>query len=300
MTAQQQRSIMRSTALAGAAVIAVCVMFLSVDDALARRQASRDEKEIAALELQVQESAAQSPKLEAERKRVTAALRARKTRVNRIAFVLIVASALFIAAAKRWLALQQKPPIEMSRLVQLKAPTPPAGKKKRARASPAPPAAAHELDLSFVDEIVAKEGRSRESAITILQAIQAHYRYLPDDALKRVCELTEITPAQIVGTSSFYAQFRRTPVGKHLVRVCHGTACHVSGARQITDELRRSLGIPEGSETDAERMFTLEEVACVGCCSLAPVLVVDGHTAGKLTPATAREALDVVEPREPA
>lgn len=300
MTAKRQRSIVRFAALAAAAVIAVCVVVLFVDDAIARRQATRDEKTIAALEQKVQESAAQSPELEAERKRVTAGLRARKTRVNRIAIVLIVVSALFIGTAKRWLASQPKPPIEMSRLVQLKTPAAPAGKKKPSKPPASAPAAADSLDLSFVDEIVAKEGRSRESAISILQAIQAHYRYLPDDALKRVCELTEITPAQIVGTSSFYAQFRRTPVGKHLVRVCHGTACHVSGARQITDELRRSLGIPEGSETDAERMFTLEEVACVGCCSLAPVLVVDGHTAGKLTPATAREALDVVEPREPA
>jgi NADH:ubiquinone oxidoreductase subunit E len=300
MTAERQRSIVRFAALAAAAVIAVCVVVLFVDDAIARRQASRDERTIAALEQEVQQSAAQSPKLEAERKRVTAGLRARKTRVNRIAIVLIVASALFIGAAKRWLALQQKPRIELSRLVQLKAPEAPAGKKKRSKPPPSAPAAAHEPDLSFVDQIVAKEGRSRESAISILQAIQAHYRYLPDHALKRVCELTEITPAQIVGTSSFYAQFRRTPVGKHLVRVCHGTACHVSGARQITDELRRSLGIPEGAETDAERMFTLEEVACLGCCSLAPVLMVDGHTAGKLTPATAREALDVAEPREPA
>ena len=143
-----------------------------------------------------------------------------------------------------------------------------------------------------MERIVQQQGRSKEAAIPILQAIQSHYRYLPDEALQRVCELTEITPAQIAGTSSFYAQFRRSPVGKHVVRVCHGTACHVSGARQITEELRRRLEIPDGADTDPQRMFTVDEVACLGCCSLAPVIMVDGQTVGKLTPATACEALD--------
>jgi NADH:ubiquinone oxidoreductase subunit E len=142
-----------------------------------------------------------------------------------------------------------------------------------------------------VDELVAREGRGKEAAIILLQAIQSHYRYLPDEALHRLCELTEITPAEVAGTSSFYGQFRRSPVGKHVVRVCHGTACHVAGARQITEELRRHLRIPEGADTDADRLFTVDEVACLGCCSLAPVLTVDGHTSGRLTPATACDTL---------
>lgn len=139
-----------------------------------------------------------------------------------------------------------------------------------------------------------------QSAIPLLQAIQSHYRYLPDDALHRVCELTDITPAEICGTSTFYGQFRRSPVGRHIVRVCHGTACHVAGARQISDELRRHLKIPAGADTDAARMFTLAEVACLGCCSLAPVLMLDEHTAGRLTPATASAALDEAGQKEPA
>jgi NADH:ubiquinone oxidoreductase subunit E len=153
-------------------------------------------------------------------------------------------------------------------------------------------------DLSFIDEVVARFGRGQEHAIPILQAIQGHYRYLPDEALRRVCELTEITPAQIAGTSSFYAQFRRSPVGRHVVRVCHGTACHVAGAEQITDELRRHLDIPPDGDTDRERLFTLDKVACLGCCSLAPVMMIGEETAGRLTPATARQALDAVE-KEP-
>jgi NADH:ubiquinone oxidoreductase subunit E len=127
------------------------------------------------------------------------------------------------------------------------------------------------------------------------QALQAHYRYLPDAALRQVCERTEITPAQIAGTSSFYAQFRRSPVGRHVVRVCHGTACHVAGAEQITEELRRHLGIAPEADTDAESRFTLDSVACLGCCSLAPVMMIEEETAGRLTPASARQALDAVE-----
>jgi len=76
------------------------------------------------------------------------------------------------------------------------------------------------------------------------------------------------------------------------VRVCHGTACHVKGARQVTEQLRRDLGIPEGMDTDRARMYTIEEVACLGCCSLAPVLMVEERTAGGLTPATARGAVE--------
>jgi NADH:ubiquinone oxidoreductase subunit E len=294
MNAAKQASIARAAAVAGAAVIVVCAVFLFVDDAFARRQAVRNDQHIAALQQKVGADASQAPVLEAEQKRISTLLRARKTRIRWISFVLMAAAAVFLTGAKRWTSLQGRPPVPPARLVQV---TPaPAAPVPSPSAPPVPPP----LDLNFVDEIVSREGRSREAAIPILQAIQAHYRYLPDQALQRVCELTDITPAQIAGTSSFYAQFRRTPVGRHVVRVCHGTACHVSGARQITDELRRSLHIPAGADTDPDRMFTLDEVACVGCCSLAPVLMVDGHTVGKLTPATAREALDVVEPREPA
>ena len=153
------------------------------------------------------------------------------------------------------------------------------------------------VDLAIVDEQVARFGREREAAIPILQAIQTHYRYLPDAALQRVCELTEITPAQIAGTSSFYAQFRRSPVGRYVVRVCHGTACHVAGAEQIDQELRRHLEIPPNQDTDLRRLFTLDAVACLGCCSLAPVMMIEDETAGRLTPASARQALDEVVPR---
>ncbi len=143
-----------------------------------------------------------------------------------------------------------------------------------------------ELDLSFVEQAVTEIGRGPESVIAILQAIQEHYRYLPDAAMKRVCELTEITPAAIAGVSSFYGQFRHTPVGKHLLRVCHGTACHVKGADLIEDTIRRELKLEGAADSDAEKTFTLQKVACLGCCTLAPVVQIDDVTYGHLTPST--------------
>ena len=212
--------------------------------------------------------------------------------------VLIGAAGLFIASAKLSAADRGRRPIALPlQAIRLEVLTD--GVSLRPSGLPTP-AVAPGIDLSFVDALLEREGRGAEAAIPILQAIQAHYRYLPDEALRRVCEQTDVTPAQIAGTSSFYARFRRSPVGDHVVRVCHGTACHVSGARQITEELRRHLRIPDGSDTDGRRQFTIDEVACLGCCSLAPVLMVDEHTAGRLTPATAVAALDVVRETEPA
>ena len=129
--------------------------------------------------------------------------------------------------------------------------------------------------------------------VPVLQAIQEEYRYLPEAALLRVCEVTEITPASIAGVSTFYGKFRHSPVGDHIIRVCHGTACHVAGAPMITESLRRHLGIEDDEEdTDAERLFTVEKVPCLGCCSLAPCMTVDDVTYGKLTPHSACLIID--------
>ena len=129
-----------------------------------------------------------------------------------------------------------------------------------------------DLDLSVVDAAVADCGRSASAVIPILQKLQEHYRYLPEAALRRVCEITEITQASIAGVSTFYSQFRNRPVGRHLISVCHGTACHVKGAGLVHDALMRHLKIEEGDDTDPGRVFTVEKVACLGCCTLAPVM----------------------------
>ena len=146
-------------------------------------------------------------------------------------------------------------------------------------------------DLSAVDGIVDEIGGDREAVIPILQAIQAHYRYLPREALRRVCEISEITPAQIAGVSTFYAQFRHRPAGQHIIRVCHGTACHVQGAQHVTDALRRHLDMPDDQDTDAQGLFTIERVNCLGCCSLAPVMQIDQVTYGHLAPDTVEKVL---------
>jgi len=141
------------------------------------------------------------------------------------------------------------------------------------------------IDLAAIEAMVRRIGGTPDKVIPILQAVQAEFRYLPAEALRHVCRLSDITPAQIAGVSTFYTQFRHRPVGKHMVRVCHGTACHVAGAPLITEALRRHLGIEDDEEdTDALRLFTIEKVPCLGCCSLAPCMTVDGVTYGKLTP----------------
>ena len=140
------------------------------------------------------------------------------------------------------------------------------------------------IDLQFTEAAVARLGRKPDAVIPILQALQEHYGYLPEEALRRVCEASDITPAAINGVASFYDMFRFSPVGKHLVRVCTGTACHVAGAGRVEDALRRHLRIPAGGDTDADRQFTIEQVACLGCCTLAPVVKIGDTTFGHTTP----------------
>ena len=139
------------------------------------------------------------------------------------------------------------------------------------------------VDLQFVDETVDRLGRTPDAVIPILQATQDHYGYLPEEALRRVCAVTQITPASITGVSSFYDMFRHKPVGQHVVRVCHGTACHVTGAERVEEALRRHLHIQPGKETDEKGLFTIEQVACLGCCTLAPVVRIGDNTSGHAT-----------------
>ncbi len=152
--------------------------------------------------------------------------------------------------------------------------------KPEAESKPPRPA----VDLSYADELVARAGKSPDAVIPILQGLQDHYGYLPGEALLKICEKTEITPSAIAGVSSFYDMFRHQPVGKSIVRVCRGTACHVTGAERVEDALRRHLCIPQGEDTDAQGLFTIEKVACLGCCTLAPVVKVDEMTFGHINP----------------
>ncbi len=163
-------------------------------------------------------------------------------------------------------------------------------------AAPAGGGAEDEVRLEDVEAIINRFGRDGSSLVPVLQAIQERYRYLPEEALKHLSAVTGIAAAEVAGVSTFYSQFRHRPVGRHLVRVCHGTACHVAGAPLITDALRRHVGIADPQEdTDEDRRFTIEKVPCLGCCSLAPCMTVDGVTYGHLSPHQACSILDEVE-----
>ena len=136
------------------------------------------------------------------------------------------------------------------------------------------------VDLTPLDEIVGHVGREPRHLIPLLHAIDQHYRYLPPAVLARLPQLADVTAAQISGVASFYSQFRTRPRGEKLVQVCVGTACHVAGADRVLDQLRKDLGIPPGGDTDPAGRATVETVGCLGCCTRAPVVQVDDHTAG--------------------
>ena len=131
-----------------------------------------------------------------------------------------------------------------------------------------------------VDAIVSRVGRRKQDVIPILQAIQKTYNFLPSEALERVCKVSDISPDTITGVSTFYSQFRHRPAGKHLVKVCVGTACHVKGAETLEDTLRQHLEIPIEDDTDPNKEFTVEKVGCLGCCMIAPVVQADEQIYG--------------------
>jgi len=132
-----------------------------------------------------------------------------------------------------------------------------------------------EIDVSLVDVMVSRIGRESKDLIPLLQAIQKKWNYLPATALERLAEITEITPDAITGVSTFYSQFRHHPVGKHIIKTCIGTACHVSGASVLDETFRSHLKIEGEEHTSHDGLFTVEEVACLGCCMLAPVVQID-------------------------
>ena len=145
--------------------------------------------------------------------------------------------------------------------------------------------------IQTVEQIVAKRGTSADAAIPILQDIQQVFNYLPDEAMKHVCRITDITPSRISGISTFYSQFRHQPAGKHIIRVCTGTACHVKGASRVYDAIARELKLSNGQVTDTDGLFTLEKVACLGCCTLAPVIKIDETTYGHILPEKVGEVM---------
>lgn len=137
--------------------------------------------------------------------------------------------------------------------------------------------------LEKIDNIVRRYGAMRGAAIPILQSIQDEFGYIPVNLLPRVSALTGISSSELYSIITFYAQFRLHPIGENFIQACHGTACHLAGAEENTNAIYRALNIKEG-DTSPDGKFTVEKVACLGCCSLAPVININGETFGRLTP----------------
>ena len=145
--------------------------------------------------------------------------------------------------------------------------------------------------------VLEKYAKVPGSLITILQKTQDIYGYLSVDAINYISEMTGIRPAKIYGVATFYSQFRLKPIGKYLIMLCQGTACHVNGSKMIEEAVCEHLGISDG-ETTEDGIFTLNNVACLGCCSLAPVMMVKSaegdETYGNLTKDKVRKILDEI------
>ncbi len=144
------------------------------------------------------------------------------------------------------------------------------------------------------EELIHEIGSTPEMAIPLLQAVQAEFRYIPKEAIEHIAAKTDMTETALYGVATFYSQFRLEPVGETIIKVCHGTACHVAGAQGITEALEKRLGISDG-ETGADGKYTLESVACLGCCSLAPVVAVNDNIYGGLDRRKVVELIDQLE-----
>ncbi len=155
--------------------------------------------------------------------------------------------------------------------------TPKRGAKKSKRKAP------DLLDLTRVDEIIDRYQGEQGSLIPALQEIQGHYGYIPEGAVPRIAEGLKVYPSSIYGVMTFYSQFNLKPTGKNIIRVCCGTACHVKGVERVSSKFEEVLKVPMG-ETTGDRNFTLEQVACIGACSLAPAVMVNDEVHGKVTP----------------
>jgi NADH:ubiquinone oxidoreductase subunit E len=148
-----------------------------------------------------------------------------------------------------------------------------------------------QVDPKLIKKFISTIGADATATIPLLQAVQSQYGYLPRSAFDMIVQNTEISGSQLYGVATFYAQFRLKPLGRHLIRVCHGTACHVRGADKVNTSVRHTLKMGEKDDTAADGSYTIEDVACVGCCSLAPVMLIDEEVHGEQTGATAERNL---------
>jgi|GEM_PF-3598 len=295
-----QRVAVGLLALSAGAATLVLATRLAVDARRHADAAAAAQLRIVELTAAVQEDARFAAELRRVLEEQTAASLVFNRRAERLGWALLAAAAACVGATKGYLGLRRRGLPVPPPLVQLQvrvAQRHAAGAAPRMAAAPdvrltaaaqGPPDAGDSADLDValaeVDAIIDRCGSAPAAVLPILHALQARFRYVPEAALRRVCQRTRITPAQIAAVVSFYPQFRRSPLGAHHVRVCVGTACHAAGSDRVAAELGRRLGIPAGRDTDPQRRYTVEPVPCLGCCTLAPVVQIDGVTHGRVQP----------------
>lgn len=156
--------------------------------------------------------------------------------------------------------------------------------------------AAHSFNK--VMEILDRYDRCETKIIPILQAVQEEYRYLPQEVLTFIATSLGVSPARLYGVATFYSHFSLEPKGKHILKMCDGTACHVRGSTAVIDAIRDRLKLSDKKITTDDMMYTFETVSCLGACGLAPVLVVDEEIYGQVTPEQALEILDKIDAEE--
>jgi len=147
------------------------------------------------------------------------------------------------------------------------------------------------IDLERVDSLIEPYLGRKEMMIPALQKVQNHFGYLPRPAMEQVSKRMRVPLSRLYGVATFYAQFKMKPRGRYIIRVCKGTACHIQGSPKIAERIEETLGIESGETTDDLR-FTLEEVACIGACALAPVIMINDDPHGRLSPDKVKDILD--------
>ncbi len=156
---------------------------------------------------------------------------------------------------------------------------------------------AGKVDLKLLEPLIKKYKNKKGSLIPLLQGTQNTFGYIPEEAMLHISKETGLKVSDMYGVVTFYAQFRLNPVGKNIMKICHGTACHVQNVRKVTEDIQDFLKVKDG-ETTPDGIFTLETVACLGCCSLAPVMMIGDETYGKLTGKKAVEVIKEIKRKE--
>lgn len=153
-------------------------------------------------------------------------------------------------------------------------------------------------DYRIVDDILNQYGTQQRYLITILQAVQEYYHYLPEDVLEYLAEKMDISVARIYGVATFYENFSLNPKGKYVIKICDGTACHVRKSVPILEKVREILGLSQEKQTTDDMLFTVETVSCLGACGLAPVMMINDTVHPAMTKEKAQELIETIQKEE--